>query len=60
MAPTRLAWPPAEPMYGDYDRRPGIEKARQNPDFHKDFKQLAEEQGLQYECHPFQNQHGYN
>ena len=33
-----MKWPPSEPIYGDVDRREGIQEARKHPDFYKTFE----------------------
>ena len=58
--PKRLNWPPSEPQYGNVDRRPNIEEARKNEDFHKSFEELVKEQDLDFECHNRVNRLGYH
>ena len=46
---SRLKWPPSEPIYGDCDRREGIDEARKHPDFYKSFQEYIDEAGLNFE-----------
>lgn len=58
--PKRMKWPPSEPQFGNVDRRPNIEEARKNEDFHKSFEELVKEQDLDFECHNRVNRLGYH
>lgn len=56
---TRLKWPPSEPIYGDCDRREGIDEARKHPDFYKSFEEYISEAELDFEKHEMTNRSGY-
>ena len=53
------AYPAEPPLYNEIDTRVNIDKARRNPDYYKDFKQMVKEQGMEYECHSTKSADGH-